>query len=274
MTTADAIEKTIDAFPFPGYMKAPNGHIKGAYANIADAVQKYVPRGGKILDVGCGPCDKTAILQYLGYECYGYDDLQDVWHRQPGNREKILEFTRNVGVNFIEAQGTGPLPFEKEFFDLAMMHDVLEHLHDSPRELLNDMLEVVKPEGYLFLTVPNAANIRKRLRVLIGKTNLPPFREYYWSQGPWRGHVREYVRDDLAQLAQFLKCDIVELRSCDHMLQRVRPVVLPFYLAVTSVFRGWKDGWALIVRKPPGWNSNREVSQQDLDRFIKGAMQH
>jgi hypothetical protein len=34
------------------------------------------------------------------------------------------------------------LPFDKCSFDMIMLHDVLEHLHDSPRDLLNDLFEL------------------------------------------------------------------------------------------------------------------------------------
>ena len=83
-----------------------------------------------------------------------------------------------------------------------MLNDVIEHLHNSPRSILLALLEALKDEGVLLITVPNAGNIRKRLDLLRGKTNLPPFSQYYWHPDPWRGHVREYVHGDLEQLAQ------------------------------------------------------------------------
>ena len=58
---------------------------------------------------------------------------------------------------------------------MVMSHDVLEHLHHSPRDLLNDLCELIKPNALLFITVPNAVNIRKRIDVLRGKTNLPDY---------------------------------------------------------------------------------------------------
>lgn len=145
MTVDSAIMRTIEQFPFEGYM-FPEKTLKGAYSNIAETVLRYLLPGSTILDFGCGPCDKTAILQFLGFNCFGYDDLQDDWHKIPGNREKILSFADRCGINF--KQGSEKtLPFEKNFFDMIMLHDVLEHLHDSPRDLLNDLLELGKPGG-------------------------------------------------------------------------------------------------------------------------------
>ena len=66
---ADAISKVSKRFPIEGYMTS----IKhdGAYATIANTALKYLKPGARILDFGCGPCDKTAILQALGFQTSG-----------------------------------------------------------------------------------------------------------------------------------------------------------------------------------------------------------
>ena len=201
-----------------------------SYSNISNTIKKYLDCGSKILDFGSGPCDKTAVIQSLGYKCSAFDDLQDDWHLEDNNKEKIINFVKDFNIDFRLASN-GYLPFEKESFDMVMLHDVLEHLHDSPRELLNDLAELIKPNGLLFITVPNDINIRKRLAVLMGKTNLPNFATYYWYPGPWRGHVREYVKNDLKMLCEFLGFKINELHSCHHMLslsKNSKPAVLRF----------------------------------------------
>jgi SAM-dependent methyltransferase len=255
MNIADAIVRCANEFPFDGYVN-PALAMEGAHSNIARSVIRHLPPGSAILDVGCGPCDKTAVLQFLGYKCSGYDDLQDDWHKKPGNREKILSFINKCGIDFKQSNG-GELPFEKNSFDMLMMHDILEHLHNSPRDMLNDLLELVKPDGLLFITVPNAVNIRKRRDVLVGKTNLPPFDQYYWHPDPWRGHIREYVRNDLLLLSDYLNLEVIELRSCDHMLGKVPNIVRPAYLLVTTFFKEWKDSWVLIARKKKHWTPKK-----------------
>lgn len=269
MTTDEAIRRAISEFPFEGYMGSPHEKtIKGAYSNIADTALRHLKPGSAILDFGCGPCDKAAVLQFLGFHCSGYDDLQDEWHKFPGNREKILSFTKKCGIDFKEANG-GMLPFHKNSFDMIMLHDVLEHLHDSPRDLLNDLLELAKPEGLLFVTVPNAVNMRKRRDVLLGRTNLPAFEGYYWYPGSWRGHVREYVVNDLVKLSEYLNLDVLELRGCDHMLEKLPAFSRPAYLLVTNMFKGWKDSWLLVARKRPGWSAKKTLPQDELARILK-----
>jgi SAM-dependent methyltransferase len=267
MTTEKAIQLANEKFPIKGYMTS-GSKVRRSYFNIANTVVRYLKPGTRILDFGSGPCDKTAVLQLAGFHCSAYDDLQDDWHKNPGNQEKIISFARACGINFKLATDYS-LPFEKNYFDMVMMHSVIEHLHDSPRELLNNLLELTKPGGLLFITVPNAVNIRKRIAVLFGKTNLTDFEEYYWHPDPWRGHIREYVKDDLVKLSKYLNLEVLEIRSCDHMLEdRLSSVTRPIYLFLTSMFRGWKDSWLLVAKKKEGWQPRKTLPQAELFRIF------
>ena len=268
MTIDEAIEAVSKRFPFDGYIPVGEG-ASSAWVNIARTVQRHVPRGARVLDFGCGPCDKTAVLQMLGYDCSACDDLQDGWHGIDGNRDSLVTFARECGIDF-RLVTDGVIPFEEPVFDLVMMNDVLEHLHDSPRDLLNSLLRLVKPLGAFFMTVPNAVNIRKRLSVLLGRTNLASFEKYYWHPNPWRGHIREYTRDDTAKLARFLGLEVVELRSCHHMLTKLPRCALPLYRALTRVFPGWRDTWLLVARKPEGWTP-RVLSQEEQATVVMEA---
>ena len=145
---------------------------------------------------------------------------------------------------------------------------VIEHLHDSPRDLLNDLLECVRTEGYLYITVPSAVNIRKRLSVLRGQTNYPPFDTFYWHPGPWRGHVREYTRGDLQRLASFLGLSVVELHSYHKMLSRIPRAARWVYRWVTAACTGWRDSWLLIAKKNPNWQPRKALSDEEFRRRL------
>lgn len=265
MTPEEAYFQIRERFPFQGYMN----RTQDAYLSISTAVLRHLKPGSSILDFGCGPCDKTAVLQLLGYQCAGFDDLQDEWHKVSGNREKILNFAKECGIDFRLATDF-TFPFEKHTFDMVMLNDVIEHLHDSPRDLFNDLLELVKPEGYLFVSVPNAVNIRKRLDVLRGRTNLPSYDLYYWYPGSWRGHIREYTKDDLAKLSEYLNLEVAELKGCDHMIHRKLPAsIRPLYIMVTGVFNDWKDSWTLVAKKRPGWQPMKTLPENKLTDIMK-----
>jgi SAM-dependent methyltransferase len=260
----DAVNFVRDRFPFPGYVDAN----ERSCVSIAESIMRHLPpsQGAKILDLGCGPCEKTAILSALGYKCSGYDDLQDDWHKIPENRRAILNFAAEMGVDFRLADGN-PFPWAPQTFDLVMANDVIEHLHNSPRNLLNSLVSLLKEEGFLLITVPNAVNIRKRVEVALGRTNYQKFNLYYWYPDPWRGHIREYTKGDLHSLAENLGFSIVELQSRDHMLRRIPAPLRAPYLALTGIFRGWKDSWLLIARKEKGWKP-REMSRAELSSMF------
>lgn len=251
-----AIQHLRDTFPFEGYLESSND----SYRSIVNSVAENLTLGSKILDLGCGPADKPAILQKLGFDCTGIDELGDEWHNLDNNREKILNFAKESGVKYIVASDEKPA-IEKESFDMLMSNDMLEHLHDSPRVILNDFLEYVKPGGFLFITVPNAVNIRKRLAVLRGKTNLPDYYSYFWSPGNWRGHVREYVKNDLILLCEYLGLELVSVKGCDHMVSiRLKNILKKIYYFVTSFDNSLKDSWTLVAKKPSNWKNNKELN--------------
>lgn len=219
-----------------------------SHREVAATVSELLPRGGRVLDFAAGPADKTAVLSRLGYECTAFDDLNDEWHRLDDNASKILQFAAEEGIEYHLAPNSipdGP-------FDLVMAHDILEHLHNSPRPLLTELVRRLSDRGYLFVTVPNAVNIRKRLAVLRGRSNMPEFASYYWSNGDWRGHVREYVRDDLRTLAHNLGLEVVRLHGAHHLAHRLPLPARMAHLAVSRVFDGLRDTWVLVARKQPG----------------------
>jgi len=260
------LEELGGRFPFPGYV-TPD---KGIYAAVAGAVAAHLPAGATLLDFGAGAGDKTALLQSLGYRCTAVDDLGDHWHRLPGVRDKILDFARGEGVDFRLWDGS-PARLPEGPFDMVLLMEVLEHFHDSPRELLNDLVLRLREGGLLLITVPNAGNLRKRLDLLRGRSNMPGYAGFYWYPGRWRGHVREYVDSDLRQLSAFLGLETVELRGCDFMLRRLPRALRPAYRAGTALLPRFKDSWMLLARKPAGWAPRRALPEDEQDRVLGRA---
>ena len=259
-----AISEIKEIFPFDGYMDNANE----SYKNIAKSVMDYIKPGSKILDLGCGPAEKPAILQNLGYKCTGYDDLSDEWHNLDDNKKKIINFTKAAKVKLIISNEESN-ELKRESFDMLMSNDMIEHLHDSPRILLNKFLQYLKPGGYLLITVPNAVNIRKRISVLRGRTNLPDFYTYFWSPGKWRGHIREYVKNDLYLLSEYLGLDIRKIKGCDHMISsRLKGIFKKLYLFLTGFDDSLKDSWTLIAQKPMNWEMRNKVQSKKYLKYL------
>jgi SAM-dependent methyltransferase len=248
MDIEEALVFLTETFPFPGYF-APGLE---SHTTVAREIRARLAPGSRVLDLGCGPADKAAVLSCLGYHCTGFDDFNDPWHHEADNRTQIHAFAANVGVTLIERNGD-TIPFENGAFDAVIVCDVIEHLHESPRTILSEALRTLRDGGHLLITVPNAANIRKRFHLLVGKTNYPPYDDLFSCNGPWRGHVREYVWDDLARLARHLALQDVEIRGCHHMLGVLPSWARPAYKALTAPLPGARDSLMLVARKPDGW---------------------
>ena len=259
MKTIEAIETVKKAFPFKNYFS----QNLSPWVTVGDTVQKYLKPGDRLFDLGSGACDKTAVAQVLGCECIAVDDLNDDWHLKGRNIDLIKDFAKKMGVKF-SRDFKAP---EESSFDMVMMNDVLEHIHDSPRPLLNTLVSGLKPGGYLFITVPNLANFRKRLSILRGKTNLPNYDLYYWYRGVWRGPQREYVRGDLVSMCDNLGLEIVELKGIHHMLQNLPKPIRPIYKLFTFFLRDWRDTWFLIAQKPEGWVAKGELTDEEFARI-------
>lgn len=254
-------------FSRPEWASTYASRHRDTYRHIVDTVRNTVEPGGAVLDFGAGMCDKTVLTQLAGYRCTAVDDFGNPLHGERGFADQVREFARSFGVEVVTANGA--LPFPPQSFDMVMMHDVIEHLHDSPRELLNDLVSLLRPGGFLFITVPSAVNLRKRIDVLLGRTNMPRYDTYYWYPGPWRGHVREYTSGDLKALAHYLGLTAVRIHGCHHMLSVLPPAARPLYRAVTAILQGCRDSWCLLARKPEGWEATREVPPQILDRILR-----
>lgn len=65
------------------------------------------------------------------------------------------------------------LPFNDNFFDAVICGSILEHTL-KPKDLISEVSRVVKDDGLLILTVPNAISIRARLNFLRGRNNFRP----------------------------------------------------------------------------------------------------
>lgn len=259
MTPNEALRKVSEQFPFQNYI---SGNL-APWMTVGRIISKYMKPGDRLFDLGAGACDKTAIASVMGLQCTACDDLGDDWYQKGDNIARIKTFAATMGIRFSQDFK----PPESGSHDMVMMNDVLEHIHDSPRLLLNHLVDGLKTGGLLFITVPNLANIRKRLDLLRGRTNLASYDLYYWYEGPWRGPQREYVRSDLTAMCDHLGMEVVELVTVHHMLENLPSFARPIYKTVTSVFPDWRDTWLLVAKKPLGWQPRTAISREEFAKI-------
>jgi SAM-dependent methyltransferase len=95
------------------------------------------------------------------------------------------------------------LAFNNESIDASTSFYSIEHWHHSPRQLFCEIARVLKPNGFWVIECPDTVNLRKRLWVLLGKTNLCSLNEWYYDGDlVFREHVREATVCGLERLLE------------------------------------------------------------------------
>lgn len=125
--------------------------------------------GLKVLDVGCGKGELLTEIsrRYARGELYGVDF----------STGRIREAAQGVGlmVSLAEADIQRGLPFRARAFDRVFCTDTLEHLR-QPESCLREIWRVLKPDGRVILSVPNATGFAPFHR-------LGPFIPGRWLRG-------------------------------------------------------------------------------------------
>lgn len=257
-----------EKFPFANYVDALVYYEMKA---IVTQLQKIGgnARGKKLLDIGCGPMDKTAILQKFGYSCSAVDDLSDPWHLLDNRQKLIRGFANEMGINFIKQNcGKNGIPFEKNHFDIITCLSVIEHLHDSPMGILNSIGEHLKTGGLAVVTMPNSVNLRKRISVLFGRTNYNPINELFLSCGEYRGHVREYTLSEARHIIERVGFEIIYANTYEYIAQkRLRHIVKASYMLLGQIFPSFRSGLLVIARKPLGWKPKKANEEEYFRAF-------
>jgi SAM-dependent methyltransferase len=87
-------------------------------------------------------------------------------------------------------------PYPDAHFDGVLYCEILEHLIHDPIAVFAEIHRVLKPQGWLILTTPNAARRQNVTRLARGKNLYDPYSGY----GPYGRHNREYTVGELEEL--------------------------------------------------------------------------
>lgn len=109
--------------------------------------------GAKMLDFGCGGGRNARYFSEYGFDVDVYDpDEKALELAKPFARRAILGDPARLDVEV----------FGREAYDVIILNQVLEHLHD-PAKTLGILREALKPGGTIILSVPNAGCLDFRL---------------------------------------------------------------------------------------------------------------
>jgi glycosyltransferase involved in cell wall biosynthesis len=175
----------------------------GWYTSHAMALREVKARHpARVLDIGCGPGFVAAACRNLGVQVTGIDAHPPL----PGKMD-----------HFVQADlDQGPLPQNPYDFDMVLLLDVIEHLQNPERFLL-DLRELGRPEQIhrppaFVISTPNIAFATVRLNLLLGRFN-------YAERGILDiTHKRLFTKSSLRWT----------LEACGYRVESIRAVPAPF----------------------------------------------
>lgn len=102
--------------------------------------------------------------------------------------------------------------------------------------------------------MPNSVNLRKRISVLLGRTNYSPIEQLYFSTDTYRGHVREYTLSETEYIIKQSGFEVVNSSTFEHLAQsKLKFPLRELYLGLGSIVNGFRSGLLVIARKPKDW---------------------
>ncbi|MFA6295377.1 MAG: class I SAM-dependent methyltransferase [Candidatus Paceibacterota bacterium] len=151
-----------------------------------------------VLDLGCGDGLFLSLLKEKGIKGKGLDiSIEGVKKAQEkGLDASIFDFS-------------GPLPMGVGYFDIVVALDVLEHLYD-PQKLLLEASKIAKKS--VIIGVPNFNSLPARLQVMFGR--VPE------NNRPNKGHVYWFNLKVLKKMAEKTGLKVSEIRTNAPMSNR------------------------------------------------------
>ncbi|MBI4432245.1 MAG: methyltransferase domain-containing protein [Candidatus Omnitrophica bacterium] len=133
----------------PDYLEQERG--RRAQAGIVlKRIARY-KRGGRILDIGCGPGFFLDEAKKKGWDVAGVD--LSAWAKSY-NRD-------NFGIEVFQGS-LEEAHFPDRSFDVVVMMDVIEHL-DDPKAILTEIRRILKNDGVLYVSTPDIQSVLSRL---------------------------------------------------------------------------------------------------------------
>lgn len=209
---------------------------KDRYQYLMGELGLYLPTDGKkndfrVLDIG--PAYQTYLIRALfdaPVNTMGFD--------HPVNR-------RNTGENHFRVD----LNYTSRFNDKVVLHDliifseVIEHLFTPVEEVMQFILQFLKPGGCIILQTPNAVSSFKRMKMMVGYNPFELLR-------PGRdGHFREYTVTELCDFFISLGLTVIRV-DCRNYFNYPGLYQKVYRWLNRMLPDGFKDGITITGRKP------------------------
>ncbi|MEO1023208.1 MAG: class I SAM-dependent methyltransferase [Bacteroidota bacterium] len=168
----------------------------------------------RILDIGRSAFSNMLAKHYTSVTTLGFPLIED----QGGHRENdAFQGIGHIVFDLNDSKYVDKWPAPSEKFDLIIYAETIEHIHTSPEFSLLMLRSLLKEDGLLLISTPNAASAHKRIRLLLGQN--PYERIRFIAENP--GHFREYTMKELIQMCT--SCNLTVHKARYKKLSRLNP---------------------------------------------------
>jgi 2-polyprenyl-3-methyl-5-hydroxy-6-metoxy-1,4-benzoquinol methylase len=189
-------------------------------------IEKFCPRRGRLLDVGCSSGKFLWLAKRNGWSVCGVELNTDT--------AKIAN-DNGLSVSVGELASAG---YPLSAFDAIHLGDFIEHVRD-PADVLSRVSAFLKPDGVIVLVTPNHDAIFPSLTLWLHRLfNVP------WSHATPPLHLNQFSEKSLVKLLQGLNLEAIDkqYRGCDlhyelgetHVLRSVRNALSERRLALAA----------------------------------------
>lgn len=126
--------------------------IVGIQDEVLTVTPKYLAKGARILEGGCGRGNKVEAMSAAGYRVIGVDFAE----------QSVKQARLNYPELDIRQADVRSMEFPDGFFDGYWSLGVIEHFWEGYGPILAEAARVLRPGGYLFLTAPWLSPYRLR----------------------------------------------------------------------------------------------------------------
>jgi ubiquinone/menaquinone biosynthesis C-methylase UbiE len=118
---------------------------------VLPTTRKYLKKGSKILEGGCGHGSFVYHLNKAGYKCIGVDFAKKTISR-------VNKFLPDLPIHYGDVT---KLKYKSNSFDGYWSLGVIEHFYQGYEPILKEIKRVVKKKGFVFITFPYFSPLRR-----------------------------------------------------------------------------------------------------------------
>jgi SAM-dependent methyltransferase len=219
------------------YARELRGHLphqlRGTFA-------RWVERGARVLEAGCGLGHFTVAATALGFAAQGLDWSEPTIKRL---RQQFPSIPWRVG-------DVRDLPFGAGSFDAVYSPGVCEHFEEGPVEVLGETHRVLRPGGIAIISTPCFNSWLERRASAFGtkpESSESAFFEYAFTPEGLAGALR-HIGFDIVTIRPYAVLDTL-VRFGNWRVPRLLNLPLGYGMDYVPVVRNWGSTCLWVARK-------------------------